>query len=220
MKKPKVYIDTSVFKFSATKLKRLVPRRQTINWGGVLHKIDVHDLVYINPNDRIKDQNLKEEAQLLPQLAEMSKQGKMEFFVQVETIFESWGLPDMDSETGKFYGAPYTMVEAPVNYSRVLVGFNSHPKKDQFNFLAGIRHERFLELQKVTGAYQGKGELNRNQLLDAFHLWCAEYNACQYFLTLDFKLIKILRSHNEIDFKVKLVKPSELLHETDALMRA
>jgi hypothetical protein len=213
MKKPKVYIDTSVFKFSATKLKRLIPRKQTINWGGTLHEIKVHDLGYVNPNDRIKNQKLKEEAQLLPKLAEIDKQGKLEYVVHMETMFESWGLPDMDSETGKFYGAPCEMVEAPVKYSRILIGFGLDSKKGQFNFLAGIKDRRFLELQKLTGAYQGKVERNRNQLLDAFHLWCAEYNGCQYFLTLDFKLIKVLRSHRGVGFTVKVVKPSELLSE-------
>jgi hypothetical protein len=65
-------------------------------------------------------------------------------------------------------------------------------------------------LQKLTGAYQGPGRLNRNQLLDAFHLWCAEYNHCDYFLTLDFNLSKIANKQKR-RFPTEIVKPSELI---------
>ena len=52
----------------------------------------------------------------------------------------------------------------------------------QFKFLRSLNDERFRELQAITGAYQGEGKINRNQLLDAFHLWCAEGNGCDLFL--------------------------------------
>jgi hypothetical protein len=63
----------------------------------------------------------------------------------------------------------------------------------------------------MTGAYQGGGKWNRNQLLDAFHLWCAEYNKSDYFLTLDFKLIRILGQNRKTRLPVRAVRPSELL---------
>ena len=85
-------------------------------------------------------------------------------------------------------------VEAPITYSRVVFGGPSDFRVLQFDFLAKLKSQRFVELQRVTGAYQGDRGLNRHQLLDAFHLWCAEHNRCDYFLTLDFKLIRMLRS--------------------------
>lgn len=213
MDNTKVYIDTNVFKFSATELLRLTPRKQSMAWGDKTHDVTVHDLVYVNPNERIQNPELKTEADLLPKVAELGKQGHLEFVVNLETMFESWGLPNMDSQTGKFYDAPYKIVDAPIKYSRILFGLAIDPRENQYNFLAGIKKKRLLEWQKLTGAYQGNLRPNRNQLLDAFHLWCAEYNGCVYFLTLDFKLIKVVRENTRRAIPVKLVRPSELLQE-------
>ena len=206
----KVYIDTNVLKFSATQLQRYRPRTQKINWGGRELEVTVNDLVCVNPNETIKNPELKIEAELLPVLAEAGKAGVIKYVIQMEALFESWGIPKMKSETGTFYDAPYECVEAPVKYSRTLVGAGFDPKEMQFRFLSSIKNKRFIELQKLTGAYQGSGKLNRNQLLDAFHLWCAEHNGCDYFLTLDFKLIRVVGKQKG-RFLSEVVKPSELM---------
>ncbi|MFQ5957047.1 MAG: hypothetical protein ACE5KK_04680 [Candidatus Brocadiales bacterium] len=212
MSQRKVYIDTNVFKFSATQLPRLRPRQQTINWGGKVHEITVHDFVTLNPNEAIDNPKLKAEADLLPALAELGKQGRVRYVTNVETLFESWGIPSMDSSTGKFYGAPCEMVDAPIKYGRIMFGGGvDDPMDAQFEFLRSIRNDRFLELQKMVGAYQGENKPNRNQLLDAFHLWCAEHNKCDFFLTLDFKLIRVLRNNRKRALGVEVFKPSELL---------
>ncbi len=89
MKPSKVYIDTTVLKFSATQLRRLRPRRQTINCGGQIHEGTVHDLVYINPNDSIDNPELTAEVELLPALAEAGKKGQIKYVIHAETLFES-----------------------------------------------------------------------------------------------------------------------------------
>jgi hypothetical protein len=207
---PKVYIDTTVLKFSATQLPRLRPKRQKINWGGQDHQLTVYDFVHVNPNDSIDNPELKAEVELLPVIAEAGKAGVIKYVIQVEALFESWGIPKMKSETGTFYDAPYEYIEAPVKYSRILVGAGSDPKEMQFRFLSSLKDKRFIELQKLTGAYQGPGKLNRNQLLDAFHLWCAEHTDCDYFLTLDFKLIRVVGKQKG-RFLSEVVKPSSLI---------
>lgn len=210
MHPPKVYIDTCVLKASSTQLLRLRPRQKQINWGGHVFETTVHDFININPNDSITNPELKKEAELLPELAEAGKNGRVKYVTQTETLIESWGLPKMDSATGIFYNAPYYMVDAPIRYSRVICGGLDHPKERQFAFLSSIKAKRFIELQKMTGAYQGNRGLNESQLLDAFHIWCAEHNRCDYFLTLDFKLIRVVRQTKK-PLHVKVVCPSELL---------
>lgn len=212
MSPTKVYIDTTVLKFSATRLPRLRPINQTIKWGDLSLEEPVHDIVRVNPNDPIDNTELKAEAELLPTLAEAGKRGEVNYVIQMETLLESWGLPKMDSETGKFYGAPIESVEAPIKYGRDVFGPNFNTRDMQFSFLSSISNDRFLELQKMTGAYQGPGKLNRNQLLDAFHIWCAEHNRCDYFLTLDFNLVKESRRPNR-HLLVEVVKPSELIEK-------
>ncbi|MDP3013228.1 MAG: hypothetical protein Q8M92_03235 [Candidatus Subteraquimicrobiales bacterium] len=209
---PKIYIDTTVLKFSATRLPRLRPRKQVINWGGKEFETTVHDYIRVNPNDSIGNNKLKSEVELLPTLAEAGKRGEVQYVLQMETLFESWGIPKMDSETGTFYDAPYEHAEAPIKYSRVLIGFGLDARNMQFNFLSSIKKKRFLELQKMTGAYQGAEKLRRNQLLDAFHIWCAEHNKCDYFLTLDFKLVNVIRRQKRAPLS-EVVTPSELMNK-------
>lgn len=208
---PTVYVDTNIFKFSATALPRLIPRTQQIDWGGTIQEVVVHDLKEVDPNESIRNPELKKEAELLPELASLGKAGRVKYLMQIEAEMESWGIPNMDSRTGRFYGAPIEHVEAPIKYQRVLVGGRAHPKDMQLDFLSKIQSPRFLELQKATGAYQGNKEPNRNQLLDAFHLWCAEYNQCEYFLTMDFKLIRMLTNSKYALESVLPVRPSQLL---------
>ncbi len=206
----KVYLDTTVLKFSATELPRFQPRETSINWGGKTFDVTVHDFIEVNPNDLIPNTELKAEADLLPRLADLGKLGVVEYIMCNETIWESWGLPNMDSKSGIFYGVPINTGQAPLEYGRIVVGGDTSPRKRQYDFLCSIRHPRFLELQKMTGAYQGNQPLSHNQLLDTFHLWSAEHNDCEFFLTLDFKVIKVL-GLSPRKSRAQAVRPSELI---------
>ena len=204
MDSPKVYLDSTVLKFSAT-------LEQTIDWGGRAHTVTVHDEGFLNPNDGITNNpNLKAEAELFPVIASLAREGRVSCVVESETELEVWGLPKMDSEDGPFYGAPVKRVDAPFEYGRVVFAAGERAEEMQFEFLSSITHTRFLELQRITGAYQGPGKLQRNQLLDAYHIWCAEHNRCEYFLCLDFKLQKVIARSPKKPF-VSVVTPSELL---------
>ena len=46
-----------------------------------------------------------------------------------------------------------------------------------------------------------------NQLLDAFFLWTAEHSRCDYFLTMDFRLVNMTQVKNQ---RIRVVRPSEL----------
>jgi hypothetical protein len=168
-------------------------------WGGREQIVTVHDSVVLNPNDKIENASLKAEAALLEQVATLGKKGLVSFLINIETQMEVWGLPNLDSESGQFYGVPLERVEAPVRYGRIM-----------FDFLRLLRDDRFDNLQRITGAYQGSARVNRNQLLDAFNLWCAEHHRCQYFLSLDFKLARVI-GRSKSKPVVPVVRPSELL---------
>ena len=207
---PRVFIDTNVLKFSATELPRYAPRQTSVQWGDQVVELTVHDLIEVNPNEFIENPELKAEAELLLPLAEFGKLGQVHYVIDFETLAESWGLRNMDSERGNFYGTPIEKVKAPILYGRVVAGGNLDPQEHQYRFLQSIEHPRFRELQKVTGAYQGRNAPNRNQLLDAYHVWSAEHSNCDFFLTLDFKLIRML-GRTQTRLPVRAVRPSELL---------
>ena len=177
----------------------------------------VHDEVIFNPNERISNPTLRHEAELLPMVAALGTAGTVEFVQTVESLYETWGLPSLDSESGRFYGAPIRLLkDIPFEYSRVFGGAGIDGEKEQMRFLLGIKQPRFEALKRALGAFQGRDlPANRNQLLDAFHLWCAELAECTYFLTLDFKLQKVLR-RSKIETPVQVVHPSQLLQAIKA----
>lgn len=210
----KVYIDTNIFKFSATELRRLVAKDvKPLQWGDLTIDSPVYEILVINPNDKIKsNEELKHEASLLQSIAELAKSNVIHLVIQHETLLESWGIPDMDSQSGRFYGAPYEIVEAPIEYSRSIFGSNFDSRKvNQYKFLRSINNNRFLEIQKATGAYQGERKSNENQIIDAWNIWCAEHNQCQFLLTMDFKLIRMIKANKKWESSVSLVTPSALL---------
>lgn len=210
MSSPVVFIDTNIMKFSATKLRRFRPRVQKLQWGDQEIETEVNDIIFLNPNKCIANPKLKYEVEYLPLLAAEGKNDKVKYVSQCEADFESWGIPNMDSMDGRFYGTPIDCIKAPIEYSRVLVSWMEDGRDLQYDFLSGINNERFIEIQKLTGAYQGKNKKNKNQLLDAFHLWCAEHAKCDYFLTLDLKLIKMVATNSKRNVNVKVIHPSEL----------
>lgn len=218
MKVPLVFVDTNVLKFSATELTRFQARPTRVNWGGKGIELLVHDVVQTNPNLGILNKTLRVEADLLPSLAELGRQGAVEYIMQLEAKLESWGLRNMDSDRGDYYGTPIRFVEGPFKYSRTVGGAGIEVVDRQFEFLKSIDHPRFAELQRMTGAYQGANEMNRNQLLDAFHLWCAEHAGAEFFLTLDFKLIKVV-ARSPSKSVVRLVRPSELVASVRPMAR-
>src|SRR5204863_2295591 len=140
------------------------------------------------PNEKIPDAVLRREVDLLPAIADLVKEGRLAAVTDMETRFESWGLPKMASWTGVFYGAPICHASPPINCNRMLFCADRDCVEMQHQFLRKIKHPRFLRLQKITGAHEAKGRRYWNQMLDAFAVWCAEHNCCDYFLTLDFKL--------------------------------
>jgi len=208
-----LYIDTNILKFSATNLRRLFPKEQILNWGQKTSVHKYYELGYLDPNEGIRDPELRREADLLKKVAERVKSGVFQAVTHSETLLESWGIPNMDSEGGRFYGAPVGHCVCPLTYERIIIGGHRSPEEMQFSFLAGIKDKRFLEIQRVVGAYQGPGQIHFNQLLDAFAIWCAEYARCDAFLSLDFKLARAVKADRKKRIKLPIVRPSEALSQ-------
>lgn len=213
----KIFVDTNIFKYAAAHLPRLKPRWETYNWGGEEFRDVIHDDVYLNPNDNIKNNpKLAREVELIPEIVSLQKQENIEFFETIESMLETWGLPNMDSTTGRLFGANITQINAPVKYSRLIFGAGYDASKLQFEFLRSIESKRFKEIQKATGAFQGENLPNKNQLLDAFHLWCTEYANCDVFLTGEaIKLRGMMYRKKNFIYIPQVLLPSELLNLLD-----
>jgi hypothetical protein len=212
----KVFIDTNVIKFSATKHLEIIPvNKPTRNWYGKITGYQVATVGYVNPNDNLRyGSEIRKEADLLPRIATLAKNECIELYEDIEMMAESMGLPRMGSASGRLYGAPIKRANPALIYSRTIIGpsYMGSPDELALNFFKQISDRRFKDIQKVTGAYQGPNKYNLNQLIDAFLIWSAEHNKCNYFLTLDFKLIKMIENDKKKIVCIKLVRPSELLN--------
>jgi hypothetical protein len=202
-----VYVDACVLKDGIQSVTRAVP----VPNAGIYRIADIHT------RDRIKEKPGQEaklrELDSLPKIAELAKMGKIVLICQFEMIQELLGTVTIGPRKSCFDDVEIVEVEAPIQYSRFLTGPNQNAADIQYNFMCQIKNKRFQELQKATGAFQGNNALNRNQLADAFHIWCAEFNQAEYFLTMDFKLINITNSQKTNKPKVKVVRPTTLIEE-------
>lgn len=209
-----VFLDTNILKFSALKKHAFRPRKEIINWGGLEHEIVVHDMVTTNDLHKIKNETQKRDAVFLGMLAYAGTSGQLKFHTHMEVELESWGLPGMASASGRFFGCPIHYVSDPVApLSRIIAGGPNKPRDYVLDFLCGIEHPRYVELTKMTGAFQGKNKpLNLNQARDAFHIWCAECANMTYFLTMDYKLQKVVGAA-KIKTSVSIKAPDQLLRE-------
>lgn len=213
----RVMLETNTIKFASTKQRMLIPvNRPTYNAKGEMTGVLLYDDGYINPNDKITDPELKKEADLLPQIAELANSGKFELLLDRQATWEMWGVPKLNSPDGLFHGAPVSTVESPAQRNTPLLHPDFAPDDLAIMFFTGISAERFKKLAKICGAYQGKNNWKLNQLWDAFYIWSAEINDCEFMLTLDFKLMRMLNHAKNYDAKVKVVKPSELLAQTNS----
>jgi hypothetical protein len=209
----RVYLDTSALKFSIDRIEGWTPVEETVNWGGREFSVRVHKPAVALPIENIKNEELKSEARLLRRIAELAQEGLIELLVQNETMVELWGLPRSGVGNTLFFGARITKVKAPFEYGRVVFSAFEDAEKLQYEFLCRIASERFVDLQKACGAYQGSEPLSPNQLRDAFQVWCAEGAAARFFLTCDLSLVRYVQRQKRYIPKVRVVTPSQLLAE-------
>jgi hypothetical protein len=185
----RVFLDTTLLKAAKDSDIVFVPRQQSVRWGATQVDVVVHDMAFANQNVAYLRNNRDAFNNRLHNrfVARFAKDGHNELLLSEEVLFEAMGLPRVDFS---FYGAPRTVVGSPVPHGGLVLDASRNDYL--FDALRSIESRRFRELQKLTGAFQGNSNSpNRNQLLDAFHLWCAECAGADYFLTHDTKLVDV-----------------------------
>jgi hypothetical protein len=216
---PLVFLDTNVLKFAAERLIRGRVRPSTVKWGDQNVTMNVTQFVEVFPNARA-DSRLRAELQRLPFLAHLARTGKIRLATHTEVWWEFYGLPKTDDARGVFYGAPIERCSDPFPYGRIMAGGTTGREIDhQFEFLKGISQPRYNQLKIAVGVNaEAKGF--KNQLLDAFHLLCAETSRADYFLTLDFKLLRHLSTHKRYPPLVDALSPRHLTNKLIRLRNA
>lgn len=208
---PLVFLDTSVLKHSADRLIRGRVHKKTVKWGDMAVTMDVTQSVEVYPNARVSP-TLAEEVRFLPLIADLAKTGRIRLTTHFEVDWEFGGLPNTDDPRGRLYGAPVERGPDPFPYSRIVAGWqeSSAGRDLQFEFVRGIRFPRFLELKRAVGANETSRHY-KNQLLDAFHILCAEAATADFFLTTDMKLVRHVSGHKSHPPSCNVLTPARLV---------
>jgi len=224
---PRIFLETNALKFASERILRGYRIPKVVRWGSAAIMIPMVRWYEEYPNLRLdrRQWRLILEISCLPSIAWMARKGRVELLCTDEVVTELRGLPKTDDPRGLFYGAPITWVKAPAYTTgsglleRLLQPRpQRHPnaRERQLEFMGRVQRQRFLELQKATGAYQGPGKPpHRNQLWDAFHVWSAESAEADYFLTLDMRLLRHLAQHRRFPPLIPCLSPLALLRRLE-----
>lgn len=199
---PSVFIDTCVFK-AAHRTLRFGKLEGVRTESGELVGKRVPIIEYTH-NDKIGDLAYRRECGLVEDVAQVIASGKLTAVTSVEVLLEFVGLPKTFPGTGgMLYGAEYEFIPTPVSFDLQLTS----KREDLRHRLEAITDPRYCEIRKQVGAFQGRKKVRLNQLFDALMLWTAETAGCEYFLTVEKKLLRYqFRSQSLI-----CVNPSGLL---------
>lgn len=205
-----VFLDTVTFKYASERLIRPRLRPVTHRWGDQEVTVNVTQYVEVFPNAGLHG-NTAKHVEILPFIAYLAKVGRVALQTHKEVEFESWGLPKMDDPRGRFYGAPIGETPDPFPYGRTISGWSPLGKVDwQFEFVRGIQHPRFEQLKRAVGAMP-ESRSYKNQLLDAFHVLCAESAKVDFFLTVDLALVRNVTRYKKAPVTIRVVTPKDLL---------
>lgn len=183
-----------------------------------------------SPDQKWKLQEIK----CLPTVSRIAREGKIKLYTYDELLFEAWKRPGSFPQNvigNVFSGVKFEHVNAAVERSFFSqMDLSEYATSDQLiSFCrwlhnSGIedladrlsKNDRFpsyliknlRDVQRFRNLCSG---LSEKQYIDAFHLWTAEVNEAEYFLTTDKKFIQVMTKTKHMHLPCKPIPPTELL---------
>jgi hypothetical protein len=143
----------------------------------------------------------------LSTIAEMCRKGLVTLYESDGTLAEyinfrpaGFGLGEFDV----FSGIRVEHVRAPIARAFTIdAGYTPNKaRKDWNTFLGQIRHPRFIQLLKRTGG---------SHAADLYHVWEAEHNGIDAFVTLDKKFVNAVTRPQPLETPVKICCPADFI---------
>ena len=143
----------------------------------------------------------------LKEIARMARGGLVTLYESDETLTEFLNFRPVGFGLGKFDvfgGVRIKHARAPIDrgFKIDATYTRERARNDWHAFLVQIDHPRFLKLLKHTG-----GE----HKADLYHLWEAEHNRLEAFVTLDVRFINAVSNPKSIETLVKICTPAEFV---------
>ncbi|HEY3742990.1 MAG TPA: hypothetical protein VGL53_24255 [Bryobacteraceae bacterium] len=181
---------------------------QQVKWGPLRFTENVAQRVPYPPRD--DEAFIAEQLPYLAALCKVAREGGCEFYTTFELKMEEFRQRGPDEGylgINLIRGVPMKETRSPIPRS-IAGGAGGNiglTENEQMDFFRSIQHPRFLQIRKAVG---------EAHIDDAFHLWSAEEESLDVFLTLDGRFKRVVFTQTKhINSSVAVLHPMELCEE-------
>lgn len=229
----KVFLDNCIVSISDT--VQGAQKSTKVSWGGKEHTIQVSGFEG-KPLPRDDEVWKREQIECMPTIGRLARQNVIALSIYVEIQFEGWKRPRSFPATAignVFNGIEFEYVDAAVERSYFFQSslddyIDNQRMIDFCKWLLKINPDILIEkimkardfpdfllinLRNVERFRELCKGLSEKQYPDAFHLWTAEVNGADCFLTIDKKFIRVMTETNKAKMPCPPLSPSQLLDE-------
>jgi len=208
-------------------------RKHEIAWGNTMQECRVLEYER-KPMPGASEIWKRNQIECLPTIDRIAREGKIELFSYSELFHEAWKRPgsfpsnplgflfsddtfkhvDAAVERSFFFqpgASEYNSENQMINFCKWLLDPKAEDLADRLS--AQDRYPAFL-LNNLRGVQRFRDlcrGLAEKQYPDAFHLWTAEVNEIDYFLTADGKFIRAMTETKRLNLPCMPLSPSNLL---------
>jgi hypothetical protein len=200
----KILLDTSIWNATVMLSATRVPVQ--VLWGDLVVTVEMDE----NAERVLRNHTVDQSSEILSSMvaiADWARTGKVALFDSAELKFEWMGVrpPTLrGTEADVFKDVNIGSARVPV-FRRGFPPFERESfDMEKRTFLASIRDPRFQELTSAVAA---------RHAADVFHLWTAEVNFMNCYLTLDRRFINAWRNQRKAVSEVEVLTPSKLCAE-------
>lgn len=227
----KIFVDNCINSLSKT--MQAVFKEYNFVWGGTSQKVNILGFERKPMPNADQEWKLKQ-IECLPTVRRLAIEGTIKLFIYHELTNEAWKRPGsfpVNSFGDIFAGITFENVDAAVERSFFFqMELSEYIKQDEMiKFCAWLLNSK---VENLAGRIEGQKRypafllnnlrqverfrelcrgLAEKQYPDAFHLWTAEVNGMEYFLTTDRKFIRVMTETKNIRLPCRPVSPAELL---------
>lgn len=228
----KIFIDNCIDSLSVT--LQSVYKEQNIVWGDTTQNVNIFGFERKPLPSADQEWKIKQIV-CLPTVRRLAVEEKIKLYTYNELTHEAWKRPGsfpLNFLGDLFAGITFQHVDAAVERSFFFqMEFSEYLKNDEMikfcvwlldskveeladRFEGQERYPVFLlnNLRQVERFRELCKGLAKKQYPDAFHLWSAEVNEMEYFLTTDRKFIQVMTETKNINLPCKPVSPSDFLN--------
>ena len=232
---PSALIDTSTLRHAVA--SQATTTEKTVQWGPNEIKVNVAVIKGKRLPGREGDW-LVEQIRAIPTVGKLAREGKLKLYDCVGTRHERWlGAPGMRGQLGdalRGVSIRQAKITLDPSYLKSTIKFDRAEIMNAIPELVGklikLTDEHLSVLQKFAieknfpeGFKQALRAVPRlqklcwksppNHLKDIYHIWTAEINEVDYFLTTDRSIIRYFLQTSRIELRTKLIGPCELARE-------